>query len=775
MSAETTKRARLFEEYPGERYDVDPFAVLVANAGVGGDERMARHAASAIRAQRQSALFVDWYFYNVQETILAVAEQWFWASLEPIASASVPSAIIDAICMALDSCLTHLHPLLYAVQTIHQLLVDPSAANETAFVQNGIKRFYDLMHSIFFSAKPDWFHPLLVAFFSAEFDAWDVAQDMHVGDRFRSHVCRQLHELQWMAIFESGYITALLEKIEERIQSRAAGQYLEPVLPEMLLWLETSVLPWVSFLHGTDSASFQQCVTRLTFVLYEQLGELRIGELFDIIADFPDSQPAVVDLSQCIAKADQQMLLIKSLREAFQRRLLHPGANTRDIVSQFVSCLRVLQLLDPSGVTLSLVAGPVCEYLRSRPDSVRVILTALTDASEPHGLLSELEKSARSSSLSSTTRAQVDEDEPADVEWQPEPIAPCNDRISPVTSVTSTCTSYDVLSQLASIHGQPDNLVDEFKGLLAERLMALRNYDTDVEVHYLELFKQRFGESHFHGANVMISDISLSKRINTNIHKTLNREANFLNGTIISREFWPHLSEDASEGGLLLPRIIVEAMTEYSKHYEVLKAPRELIWKPHLGSSDLQLTFLDGRTVRVSDVTPEHAAVLFAFESMPTDRCVTVDELCAGTRMTMHSVRRRLQFWVQKRILRQSGPNEFCVNEHAADDESHATYDSVIICDEDDDRGGTNAFSAETQQRESAKLLESYILGILPSSFGGFTLSRIHSILRSAFVSGSTNYNRSEAELHEVLERLVQEKKLQCLDGLYKQCSKPMQ
>ncbi|SPQ96211.1 unnamed protein product (mitochondrion) [Plasmodiophora brassicae] len=731
MSAETTKRARLFEEYPGERYDVDPFAVLVANAGVGGDERMARHAASAIRAQRQSALFVDWYFYNVQETILAVAEQWFWASLEPIASASVPSAIIDAICMALDSCLTHLHPLLYAVQTIHQLLVDPSAANETAFVQNGIKRFYDLMHSIFFSAKPDWFHPLLVAFFSAEFDAWDVAQDMHVGDRFRSHVCRQLHELQWMAIFESGYITALLEKIEERIQSRAAGQYLEPVLPEMLLWLETSVLPWVSFLHGTDSASFQQCVTRLTFVLYEQLGELRIGELFDIIADFPDSQPAVVDLSQCIAKADQQMLLIKSLREAFQRRLLHPGANTRDIVSQFVSCLRVLQLLDPSGVTLSLVAGPVCEYLRSRPDSKNRL-------DHHHSPLQLVPKSMKMSRQT----------------W--------NGNRSP-------------LLHLASIHGQPDNLVDEFKGLLAERLMALRNYDTDVEVHYLELFKQRFGESHFHGANVMISDISLSKRINTNIHKTLNREANFLNGTIISREFWPHLSEDASEGGLLLPRIIVEAMTEYSKHYEVLKAPRELIWKPHLGSSDLQLTFLDGRTVRVSDVTPEHAAVLFAFESMPTDRCVTVDELCAGTRMTMHSVRRRLQFWVQKRILRQSGPNEFCVNEHAADDESHATYDSVIICDEDDDRGGTNAFSAETQQRESAKLLESYILGILPSSFGGFTLSRIHSILRSAFVSGSTNYNRSEAELHEVLERLVQEKKLQCLDGLYKQCSKPMQ
>lgn len=90
---------------------------------------------------------------------------------------------------------------------------------------------------------------------------------------------------------------------------------------------------------------------------------------------------------------------------------------------------------------------------------------------------------------------------------------------------------------------------------------------------------------------------------------------------------------------------------------------------------------------------------------MPTDRCVNVDELCAATRMTMHSVRRRLQFWVQKRILRQSGPNEFCVNEHAADDESHATYDSVIICDEDDDREGTNAFSAETVCMASSSIL----------------------------------------------------------------------
>lgn len=37
-------------------------------------------------------------------------------------------------------------------------------------------------------------------------------------------------------------------------------------------------------------------------------------------------------------------------------------------------------------------------------------------------------------------------------------------------------------------------------------------------------------------------------------------------------------------------------------------------------------------------------------------------------------------------------------------------------------------------------MLESYVLGILPSSFGGFTLKRIDNILRSSFAMGSMSY-----------------------------------
>lgn len=38
-----------------------------------------------------------------------------------------------------------------------------------------------------------------------------------------------------------------------------------------------------------------------------------------------------------------------------------------------------------------------------------------------------------------------------------------------------------------------------------------------------ELLKQRFGDSKFRGADVMVADIAMSKRIDANIRRTINR------------------------------------------------------------------------------------------------------------------------------------------------------------------------------------------------------------------------------------------------------------
>ena len=58
--------------------------------------------------------------------------------------------------------------------------------------------------------------------------------------------------------------------------------------------------------------------------------------------------------------------MVQTLRVSLQRRLLQPGAATTDILAQFVSTIRVLRELDPAGVLLAAVRGPLQRYLRAR-------------------------------------------------------------------------------------------------------------------------------------------------------------------------------------------------------------------------------------------------------------------------------------------------------------------------------------------------------------------------------------------------------------------------
>lgn len=46
------------------------------------------------------------------------------------------------------------------------------------------------------------------------------------------------------------------------------------------------------------------------------------------------------------------------------RRLLHPGADTKMILQQYVSIIKCLRIIDPQGVLLFKVADPIRRYLR---------------------------------------------------------------------------------------------------------------------------------------------------------------------------------------------------------------------------------------------------------------------------------------------------------------------------------------------------------------------------------------------------------------------------
>lgn len=98
---------------------------------------------------------------------------------------------------------------------------------------------------------------------------------------------------------------------------------------------------------------------------------------------------------------------------------MHPGADTRLILSQYVSIIKCLRLVDPVGVLLFKVADPIRRYLRERPDTIRCIVTDLVRGAMP-GEDDDGEESLIEGDPAQPLQ-QEEVDNYTDMDWNPEP------------------------------------------------------------------------------------------------------------------------------------------------------------------------------------------------------------------------------------------------------------------------------------------------------------------------------------------------------------------
>lgn len=96
------------------------------------------------------------------------------------------------------------------------------------------------------------------------------------------------------------------------------------------------------------------------------------------------------------------------------KRLLHPGADTKDVLAQYISTIRCLRILDPPGVLLHTVAIPIRKHLRDRPDTTKEIVSALVEGDE-------LQDEQEAGGFIKESRDDEVEDF-MDPKWEPEPI-----------------------------------------------------------------------------------------------------------------------------------------------------------------------------------------------------------------------------------------------------------------------------------------------------------------------------------------------------------------
>jgi anaphase-promoting complex subunit 2 len=100
------------------------------------------------------------------------------------------------------------------------------------------------------------------------------------------------------------------------------------------------------------------------------------------------------------------------------KRLLHPGAETKDLLTQYISTIRCLRILDPPGVLLHKIAEPIRRHLRDRPDTIRCIVGVLVEGED----LGDENETGDLGLASGEGGEEGDVENFGDPKWEPEPV-----------------------------------------------------------------------------------------------------------------------------------------------------------------------------------------------------------------------------------------------------------------------------------------------------------------------------------------------------------------
>ncbi|KAF5185597.1 Anaphase-promoting complex subunit [Thalictrum thalictroides] len=499
-----------------------------------------------------------------------------------------------------------------------------------------------------------------------------------------------------------------------------------------------------SFYPGIDipSKGLVRWQLRLEYFAYETLQVLRIGKLFEIIVDYPDSCPAIDDLKQCLKYTGQHSKLVESFISSIRYRLLTAGASTNDILHQYVSTIKALRMIDPTGVFCEAVGEPIREYLKGRKDTRKCIVTMLTDGTggNPIGtentvdsLLEELNRDEENQENDNCEDYFNSDEKQAWINaecWEPYPI-----ETDPLKG-SSTRRKTDILGMIVGIIGSKDQLINEYRVMLAEKLLNKSDYYIDSEIRTLELLKFHFGES---GANLGEMGMSLD----------------FLDATIISSNFWPPVQEES----INLPEPVDQLLSEYAKRFNEIRTPRKLFWKKNLGTVKLELQFGDRATQLI--VAPVNAAIIMHFQDQTS---WTSKDLAVAVGVPVDALNMRMNFWISKGVITEATVGK-------ADDYTYTLVDMIdssengidnASCEDlrSDEEGETSVASQEQLKKEHA-VYENFIMAML-TNLGSMSLDHCYRNLKNL-----SSYDKSLQELQIFLSVFVSEEKLEFRDGMY--------
>jgi anaphase-promoting complex subunit 2 len=696
-------------------------------------------------APRFSAFFQQYPEMCSQKNVLA-----HWAKKV------VPNATNEVCRWVMDVCESHFEllskkaPSVIAQTRVAYARLCEAALARTPYFSDALVQYLDL-HFCTFESEPD----RNISAVSGPLS--------HTWRNELVNVCTTLWRIHLGRVLVDCATALLLQHLETRVR-RVRKVHNAAQLPSLSDWLQHSALAWLSEVLPLQSTHFSLCSKRLYSALYTLLADLRIAELFDVIVDWPESRPAVVDLKECLSKTSAHNDLVVTLQRTFRQRVLHCGASTQDITECYVKTVRALTVLDPSGVLLHAVCPTLQRYLRQRPDTVRTIVTLLTHDGEGNfDLFGEFEETEDATTVRDTESSEDDESEHENgnrrgnrVRWSPQPLY-----AQPGADPQSQ-PPIDILSMLINIYGSKELFVNEYITLLAERLLNTSTFETDRELRHVELLKKKFGENNMRSADIMLKDIADSKRLNAYINQHLNTAATLsssdttdipLTAIIVSGLFWPPFRDEPFS---LHPRV-QRRLDTFSEVYQQQKQSRKLVWKTHVGTVEMEISFAGSGDTQTFTVSPLLATIILHFQ----DRAVwSLTELAAKVGVSCDFLKRKIVFWIHNGVIQESENNVYQLRNGLANGTSRDN--NGVVIEEESGENGTMVDSGDNGDAEMNQLTEMYVINML-KNLGPQPLDKLHNIL-SNYVPG---FQKTASQLAAFLDALIKQDKIDFVQSLY--------
>lgn len=366
----------------------------------------------------------------------------------------------------------------------------------------------------------------------------------------------------------------LMSVVVQRIHAEVdtvEDDYSVYLLQQCLAWEDRVVEPFLGAALRCPDLSSETCWrVSIQHTLRNAFFKKRLGALWDILVDFPESVPALEDLRSCIQLNSDGTLrtaLVGAVRTLFAQRLHRVGARTEDIVEVLIKAVYSLCVIFSRSEqsTVFSTIGDTLAHIGRRKDCASAVIQCLHQMSSY-----ALRESRRDSD------AGLDDGDGARREGP------------------------DFFRVLASVIPVGD-MVQGYRDMLATQLLSksIGDYDTTTEDEMYERLKRSIGERILSNCMVMLRDISVSRRLSQRLHALPNPNSPDSSLTssllVLSRMAWPEKLQSVRDEPVVAPpsfrphaKFQVE-MERLAATFRVVIPNQKLCWNLSLGRVNLKL------------------------------------------------------------------------------------------------------------------------------------------------------------------------------------------